>query len=240
MVAPGEAKRVLIAANPKSGAGPGSALVDELGRQLSDRKLESEVVYDLDKLKLRAAELEAKSQLQCVVSAGGDGTVSAIANRIEPSVPISIFPLGTENLLALHLGLTADPVAAADSVLANQQVTMDVGSAGGKLFLVMLSVGFDALVVQDMTKRRRGHINRFSYGGPIVRSMVGYRFPMLHFAAGEPHATATAERGSSDASAGISSPKVTPEIPPAAWAFIFNVPRYAAGLDFCPSADPHD
>lgn len=239
MKAQGEAKRVLIAANPKSGAGPSGALVEQLQRELSSRGLESEIVFDLDVLEQRAAELRAKSQLQCIVSAGGDGTVSAIANRVDASVPIAIFPLGTENLLALHLGLTADPVAAADSVLANQQVSMDVGSASGQLFLVMLSIGFDALVVQDMTHRRRGHINRFSYGGPIVRSMMGYRFPMLHFAAGEPISAAEIPKASSGAPAGDAT-TTTREIPPAAWAFVFNVPRYAAGLEFCPAADPHD
>ncbi len=191
------------------------------------------MITNLDELRTEALRLSASGQLRTVVAAGGDGTVAMLANMLSPSTPVLIFPLGTENLLAKHLGLKADVRLATESVLANEQMVIDVGRANGKFFLVMLSVGFDAEVVRQMTRLRTGHINRFSYARPIAAALWGYRFPRLQI---QWHSSA--------------SPNILPEAPhrpekplsttEAAWMFLFNVPRYAASLNFCPQANPSD
>ncbi len=221
MDAPG--KTVLIAANPKSGAASSASLVQQLKSKLDSLELPTEIIGDLGLLKSRASELSAAGRLRCVVSAGGDGTVSAVANLLSPETPILVFPLGTENLLAKHFSLTADVDGAAKCIVANRQTTMDVGLANGKLFLVMLSVGFDALVVKHMTAIRQGHISRWSYARPILGAISQYKFPGLKFRADG--------IGPCDTSGRETAP---------AWLFVFNVPRYAANLQFCPQADPAD
>lgn len=218
-----DGKTVLIAANPKSGASSSAELVQRLKCRLDELGFPCEIISDLVQLQTRAVDLLASGALRCVVSAGGDGTVSAIANLLPADVPVLIFPLGTENLLAKHLGLRRDVDSAAAAIQANRQTVMDVGTANGKLFLVMLSVGFDALVVQRMADIRRGHINRWSYTRPILDAMWQYSFPKLQYRSRGP--AAESEGGSSGAPA---------------WLFVFNVPRYAANLPFCPQADPSD
>ena len=49
---------------------------------------------------------------RCLVAVGGDGTVSDLLNE-RPRVPLTVFPAGTENLVAQHFGLRRDPVALA-------------------------------------------------------------------------------------------------------------------------------
>ncbi|GAB5401829.1 MAG: diacylglycerol kinase family protein [Aureliella sp.] len=221
MDAPG--KTVLIAANPKSGTASSAERVQQLKSKLDGLGLPAEIIGDLGYLQQRASQLATDGKLRCVVSAGGDGTVSAVANLLDRETPILVFPLGTENLLAKHYGLTTDIEKTAECIVANRQTTMDVGLANGKLFLVMLSVGFDALVVQHMTAIRRGHINRWSYARPIIGAMSQYKFPKLNF------------RVDGVAPTGVDTPQSGP-----AWLFVFNVPRYAANLQFCPQADPSD
>lgn len=218
-----DGKTVLIAANPKSGAASSAELVQRLKCRLDELGFPCEIISNLEQLQARTTQLHASGAIRCVVSAGGDGTVSAIANLIPPEVPVLIFPLGTENLLAKHLGLSRDVESAAAVVQANVQTVMDVGTANGKLFLVMLSVGFDALVVQRMAAIRRGHINRWSYTRPILSAMSQYSFPRLKYR------TCGSLTESEDGSSGAP-----------AWLFVFNVPRYAANLQFCPQADPSD
>lgn len=208
---------VIIAANPKSGRSSSRSKVEELCRAIVELGFPCDVEYSLDAVQSRSLSLHAAGQLKAVVAAGGDGTADALANLLPAGIPILLFPLGTENLLAKHFGISGEIQQACHTLRAGKQVAVDVGSANGKLFLVMASCGFDAEVVRQMHAVRTGHINRWSYAGPILRSLRKYVFPRLSIAL---------EGERSDRSA--------------AWIFVFNVPRYAASLDFCPQADPHD
>lgn len=211
------AQHVLIAANPKSGSSSSASRVSELREAIEQAGFICEIVGELPVVQQRSAALHRDGRLRAVVSAGGDGTADALANLLSSQIPILLFPLGTENLLAKHLGITGDAQQACQSLQHNRTIAMDVGSANGQLFLVMLSCGFDAEVVGQMHAVRRGHINRWSYTRPILAALAKYRFPQLPFRIDEQPAPSTA-----------------------AWIFVFNVPRYAASLEFCPQADPLD
>ena len=242
-------KVVLITANPLSGSHDRQTVVAALASSLESHGYECRVWSDLATLGSEIGRLREADRLHAVVAAGGDGTVSAVASRCDASTPIAIFPLGTENLLAKHIGALADVSAASKAILASETVQFDCGEANGKLFLVMVGVGFDAAVVADMHSQRRGHIRHWSYAGPIARSIWQYRFPSLEIAiepsAGNPrpHDIVASTR----VSHGV--PQVTERDFPvedfprrwkARWAFISNVPRYAAGLPIAPWADCTD
>lgn len=215
-------EHVLIAANPKSGAVSSRQRVSELRELLLESGYACDVLDSLDAVQRTTWDLHASGRLKAVVSAGGDGTADALANLLPSDVPLLIFPLGTENLLAKYLGMSGEVRQARDAIAFGEQLKMDVGSANGKLFLVMLSCGFDAEVVRLMHSVRTGHINRWSYARPILSSVASYRFPQLNI-----HTESSVDKLI-----------MTPHN--AAWLFVFNVPRYAAALDFCPQADPSD
>ncbi len=217
----GPQQHILIAANPKSGAVSRELLLQSLKNALISDGNEVEICSSLDAIKLRAAELHRTCQLRAVISAGGDGTAAVLANRITAEIPLLIFPLGTENLLAKHLELSNDIETARSRIQRGRSIAMDVGLANGKMFLVMASCGFDAAVVEEMHATRKGHINRWSYTTPILRTLSRYSFPL------------TTVRECDEVS-GITREKLC------AWTFIFNLPRYAANLKFCPQADPLD
>ena len=215
-----QATRVLIAANPNSGSRDRTDLIHSLRDKLIEHGLTPDIVYDLDQLQSRMAQEHQAGTLRAVVAAGGDGTASAVASRSEPDVPISILPLGTENLLSKYLGIACDPVAVANAVLQRSTRRLDCGMANGKLFLIMVGIGFDAAVVMEMAKNRRGHIRHWSYAGPIARSVLSYRFPKLSITA--------------------SSNEESVSKWDAHWAFIANLPRYAASLPIASWADSND
>ena len=212
---------ILIAANPKSGAVSRPELLDGLRDSLIGDGFTVDVCTCLDQVERQAVELHDAGRLRAVVSAGGDGTAAALANRITSQIPLLIFPMGTENLLAKHLALTNDIAAARERMRESRSIALDVGLANNKMFLVMASCGFDAAVVQEMHANRRGHINRWSYAKPILSTLRRYRFPLARLLESDSLAQTTREQQ-------------------AAWTFIFNLPRYAANLQFCPQADPLD
>jgi diacylglycerol kinase (ATP) len=217
---------VLLVANRRAGARSRQYLLDDLTLELEDRGFEVVSVRVLDEVAPLATQLHAAGRLRVVYAAGGDGTIAELANRLPPEIPLAIFPLGTENLLARLLGIRADPLQAADTVVAGHVIQWDVARANERIFLLMLGCGFDGHVVHDTASRRRGHIRRWHYAPPILRALLSYSFPTLRvsYLQSEPD------------SAGEPQWK-TLEV---AWAFCFNAPSYAGNLRMAPAADPRD
>jgi diacylglycerol kinase family enzyme len=221
---PPEASHVLIAMNRRAGTGLSRQLVERFTDCLRNSGVQTEVLTDLDEIADRAAILHSARGLRAVVAAGGDGTAAEIVNRIQPGVPIAVLPLGTENLLARYLGLKRDPQAVAQAMVDGWVAELDVGRAGGRLFLLMASAGFDADVVERLHAGRRGNISHLSYFKPILDSIRSYDYPCLKI-----HVV--------DAASGqIEQERVVS----ACWAFVFNLPCYGFGLKIAPWASGLD
>jgi diacylglycerol kinase (ATP) len=220
-----DADEVLISVNPRAGGQNRQAVADELSRELKAVGLDGTIVADLVELRELAAARHATGKLRAVVAAGGDGTVSLIANSVPQGVSIAVLPLGTENLLAKYLELSADPAQLARLIAAGCTVPLDAGAAGDRLFILMAGCGFDAEVVRRLHRRRTGNIHHLSYAKPILDAIRKYNYPELrvHYA--------PAEAGE----AGELSESLV-----ARWVFVVNLPRYAGGLRFAPGASGTD
>lgn len=115
-----------------------------------------------------------------VIAAGGDGTVREVAEGLAGStVPLLIWPTGTENLVAKSLGYWPRPDIIPTCITAGRTVALDLGIANGRHFLVVAGVGFDAEVVERLVQSRTGHITHLSYTDPIWRTFWTHKFPML-------------------------------------------------------------
>lgn len=211
------ARQVIIAANPHSGSRNSRVIVDQLLAELENLDYQTVLLTQIEEVKRQVEDQQSTEALRAVVAAGGDGTVSLLANELPPDTPLAILPLGTENLLAKYLGLSADPIALAALIDGGQTIRMDAGRANGKLFLVMASCGFDADVVARLHSGRKGHIHHWSYAKPIVDAIRQYRYPTIRaWVEGEPKPIS------------------------GKWAFVFNVPRYAMNLPIVEDADSMD
>lgn len=216
------AQRVLILANPKAGAFSRENEVLQLCAELNSWGCEAEVLTDIETLRTRANEAFRAGELRALVAAGGDGTVSLAANVTPPGVPITVFPLGTENLLARYFGLGRRTSDVCRAVMQGKYRRFDAGSANGRLFLLMAGVGFDAEVVRRMHAQRSGHIWKFTYFRPILNAICNYQFPKVRIYCFD-------QQG-----------KPLGEAIEACWAFVGNFPSYAAGLQLVPEAKGDD
>ena len=210
---------VAVLHNPKSGARHAIELIDELLTELRVRGWDVESFHDLDSFQQRVESLFSAGKLRAVVAAGGDGTASAVATRINHDVPLRVFPLGTENLLAKHFRFDSDPAATANAIQQMETHQIDAATANGKLFLIMAGIGFDAEVVRRLHTNRKGHIRRWHYWWHIVASVFSYRFPKLRVL---PLAASNSLELSDDSKL-LSDSDV-------AWLFIQNLPCYADKL----------
>ena len=126
---PPEARQVVISVNPKAGRRAAQPSAERLARFLAERGLQAQIFTDLAEVAGRAAESQARGGLRAVVAAGGDGTVAEIVNRVLPGVPVTVLPLGTENLLAKYLGIGREPESVGEAIAGGTAVRLDAGLA---------------------------------------------------------------------------------------------------------------
>ena len=163
---------------------------------------------------------QSEARPDFIISVGGDGTAAMIAGITGGQVPIAIYPAGTENVLAKYLGIPTDIGAFARMIAKRHIRRLDAGMCGDQTFLLMVTAGFEAEVVHQVHNRRNGHLTKFHYVQPTFQALAQYQYPEIQLSLELEDGTRTRTEGY--------------------WAFIFNVPRYALGLQMAPEASPCD
>jgi len=207
---------VLISMNPKAGSKSRHEHVAEIKSALESGGFEVVMTTDLSALRELAAANYESGKLRAVLAIGGDGTASVVRNHVPLEIPLVNVPMGTENLLGRYLGQLATPEAVRQTVEEGVVVSLDLCKAGDKVFLVMISAGFDAEVVRSLHENRRGNIWRSAYALPALRTIIGYTYPQLRLYSETDDATASPRH--------------------CRWLFGFNLPLYALGLQIAPEA----
>lgn len=233
---------VLIAYNPRAGSRDRQSLLDRLSERLRQDGMVPCLVAELSDLQQRAAELQQRGDLRLVVAAGGDGTVAAVAERVAPETVIAVFPLGTENLLAKWLGGTPDIEPFCRAIARGDTLTIDGFLANGRLALITIGIGFDAEVVRQVHCNRRGHITKWNYAWPILRTFWQYRFPLMRVDIRSSQPAPPVVANPVDPRSGIGGAGTPKDgeswlVP---WVFVANLPVYAGGLSLVPQANPLD
>src|SRR6185503_16647759 len=95
------------------------------------------------------------SDADAVVIGGGDGTVSAAADRaVRHGKPIGVLPLGTLNHFARDLGMPPDLRDAVRAIATGVVREVDVGEVNGRVFVNNSSIGVYPTVVRDRDEQR--------------------------------------------------------------------------------------
>lgn len=110
-----------------------------------------------------AARRALRLGADALFGAGGDGVLSdMLPAMLGTGVPLGIVPLGTGNVWARELGLPLDTERAIAAQLSRPANPVDVGTANGRPFLVIASVGFDAQIVRLVEASIKG-LGQFAY-----------------------------------------------------------------------------
>jgi diacylglycerol kinase family enzyme len=210
-------RSIVIAANPKSGSSSGLDTAHALRAHLEMVGFAPELFTDVTHMARRAKELSEMGDLRTVVSAGGDGTASLVLSLIPAHIPVTLFPLGSENLLAKYLEIPRDYNAVTRMIELGRTKTIDLFRSNDQLMLLMASVGFDAEVVRGVHVQRTSHVSRWRYRWAILSALFQYRWPALQISTRDHHGEWVDQ--------GVGH-----------WMFAFNVPKYAAGISIIENA----
>ena len=181
---------VLVIGNPVAGAGKAGRRAERLVRLLERRghAVEWRLTRGRGEARRHVGDLEGK--VDCIVVAGGDGTVNEVINGLaDPrATPITHMALGTANLLARELGIPRDPEALVEVVERGATRHVDLGRLDGSRFLLVASSGFDSMVTERIQRSGKKPHRYAGYFAPLLRTLAEYRPPRLEVSvdAGEP------------------------------------------------------
>jgi diacylglycerol kinase (ATP) len=175
----------LLVVNTKSRSG--ERLCATLGDLLAARGIHPLHAQCESREALPQAILDNADRIDCVVIAGGDGTLNAAApGLLRTGLPLGIVPAGTANDLARTLGIPDDPVEALDIIARAEERRVDVGRVNDQLFFNVASIGLSVALARAMSRETKRRLGRLSYALAALRVVTRARpFSALIVSEGE-------------------------------------------------------
>lgn len=168
--------------------------VNLLRRTLPDTRVDFYAIREFSELSEVALRVQ-QEHYEWVIIAGGDGTIRALIDlllRKDCHPYISVFPAGTVNLIAKELSLSIEPQRWVHRVVRGLAQPVYLGRANGNIFLTVAGVGFDSLIVDNVSLLQKKLLSKFAYiltGGETMSKeilMSHWRYAFEVQLAGEP------------------------------------------------------
>lgn len=166
-------RRFLIVRNRLAGLA-GQRIVDAVAARLQARGASVRIAETQSAEEGRAV-LEASTDYDSIVAAGGDGTIRGVAwSMIEAGItlPLGIIPAGTGNVLANEIGLPRAAASVARVLLEGPVRQAHFATANGVPFLLMCGAGFDAQVLLRLSMKLKQSVGRAAYSGPTLQTLT--------------------------------------------------------------------
>ena len=169
-------RRVLLIHNPTSGSRNARRLHRMMRSPPADGiSIDIRQTRKCGDAKALAAEI-APGDADVVAIAGGDGTINEVVNGLSLlSLPVAVLPLGTANVLAAELGLSARSSRLARCIREGATTDVYLPRANGRRFTMMVGVGFDAHVVAGVSCRLKRLLGRMAYVSAFSKTL--WKFP---------------------------------------------------------------
>lgn len=175
-------KKILIIWNPVAGKDSSGADRENLTAAMKDMEHETREWKNKGDPRAWTASAEREG-FDLIIAAGGDGTACAVADgiaRAGSSIPLAVFPQGSQNFLAGELGYPGKPEEVVPWILDQEPIACDIGyiKECGRYFLISVSGGLHADIVDDTSreaKRLLGWLAYVIHGVPVLFRGNWYR-----------------------------------------------------------------
>jgi diacylglycerol kinase (ATP) len=125
----------------------------------------------------------------CIVVAGGDGTIHRLVNRGIPSLPLAIIPSGTANDLAIAFGIPCDKRTALNNLCSAVPCPLDLIEINGRKTIVSAAIGLPYNILERASRWRNSPILRclgkgIYFAAIVTEILTGsyklYKFKLIH------------------------------------------------------------
>ncbi len=174
-----EKSRMFVVLNPMAGSSNAAtirqALEQHLGEQSQIDIYETSGAEAEDIVAIVRAELANNPSV--VVAAGGDGTISDVAEAlIGTGIALGILPVGTANIFARELGIPFDLEGACALLNSAPNTTnVDAMKVGDKYFVLQIGIGIDSLMIRDTDRQSKRRFGRAAYMWTAFTRLIGYQ-----------------------------------------------------------------
>ncbi len=167
--------RALLVINPIAGTSRKKGLQELVTRRFRNMGWEVDVkLTQCHGDATRLAREAVDEGYDCVIAAGGDGTVNETAAALcDTGVALGIIPCGSGNGLARHLNIPVDVKEGLKVIRQNHIVDIDYGMIGDHHFFCTCGVGFDAAVSELFASK--GTRGLATYLRSVVEQYRGYK-----------------------------------------------------------------
>lgn len=164
--------------NPSAGRGRGGAIAARVQSCLARHGLDIELHATQHPKEAETIAARSATQTDIIVAVGGDGTVNEVVNGMTGSgALLGIVPAGTVNVLALELNLPVRVEQACDVIAGGRTVTLDVGQANDRRFILMMGAGIDALTIHNLDLRAKKRFKELAFVSTGLRAGLAHRPP---------------------------------------------------------------
>ncbi len=165
---------VRLIVNPSAGAGRAARLLPDVEMALRSHGLPFRVDRTTSIEHARELARAARDAGELAAAMGGDGLAGAVAGELQGSDAVmALLPGGRGNDLARKLGIGHDPVAAVDILAAGNERAIDVAEAGGRVYVGILSAGFDS-AVNEIANGTRLPLGTLVYAYGALRALASW------------------------------------------------------------------
>lgn len=168
-------RAVRLIVNPSAGAGRAARLLPDVEAALRSHGIAFRVDRTTSIEHARELARAARDAGEIAAAMGGDGLAGAVAAEIHSNDALmAVLPGGRGNDLARKLGVGHDPVAAVDLIAAGRERRIDVAEAGGRVYVGILSAGFDS-DVNEIANRTRLPLGTLVYLYGALRALARWK-----------------------------------------------------------------
>jgi YegS/Rv2252/BmrU family lipid kinase len=166
---------VCLIVNPSAGAGRAAKLLPGVEAALRANGLAFRVQRTTSMEHARELARGARDAGEIAAAMGGDGLTGAVAGELQGSDGVlAVLPGGRGNDFARKLGIGSDPAAAVAHIAAGRERRVDVAEAGGRIYIGILSAGFDS-DCQVIANATRLPLGTFVYVYSTLRALVTWK-----------------------------------------------------------------
>jgi YegS/Rv2252/BmrU family lipid kinase len=150
--------------NPVAGQGDPNRELEIIKNILSPQ-------FDLD-IQFTSKEIDAgelaqeavKNGVEILLAAGGDGTLSAVAEAtVGTNIPVGAIPRGTANAFAAALGLPSAIEEACQMIKNGRTQKVDAGMCNGKSMVLLSEIGFGAEAIDNASRESKNRWGMLAY-----------------------------------------------------------------------------
>jgi YegS/Rv2252/BmrU family lipid kinase len=168
--------KIFVVLNPVAGRTQPKDVRKALDTHFKDREWQVEI-YETsgDEKVVNVVRRAVSDGAERVFAAGGDGTVSAVADGlIGTDVPLGIIPAGTGNVLAQELDIPQD-IDKACRLLAESAVTrsLDALKVEERYYILSIGTGADAMTIEQTGRKEKRRFGRLAYVASMIKVLVG-------------------------------------------------------------------